>query len=112
MNGKQRLNRLNFDDHALVDKHVESIAHFDDDSLVHNGKDLLGFDLSSHSFELMSKADMVGTFQQSRPQAAVDPIRGTQNAVSCFAVDQALIVSVRVRALRVDAFRQQSAVQR
>jgi hypothetical protein len=112
MNGKDRLNGFDFDNHALVDEQVDSITDFQNDSVVHDGKDLLGFNVCSRPFELMPQTSVVWAFEQARAQATVNAVCGTENAVGGSAVDQPWSVSVRVRALRVGFFCEQQASQR
>src|SRR5215813_2102078 len=99
MNGKDRLNRLDLDDHGVVDEHINAVSDFDSDSLVHDGKDLLALDLHAHSDKLIPKAFPVGPLKKPWPQSRVHPVGGTQNAIGSFAVYQPCLDSVRVRAL-------------
>src|SRR5262245_49175541 len=103
MNGKNRLNGFNLDDYEIIDKHVNPVAQLNRDSFVDDGKDLLTFNLGSHSSEFITEAFTIGPFEQSRAQSRVHAIRGTQNAVGCFTVYQPCSVPVRVRVLRVSA---------
>src|SRR5215831_6089061 len=110
MNGKNRLNGFDLDDHDVVDQHVNSITQFDCNSLVHHGKDLLAVHLCAHSLKVISKAFSIRPLEKAWTQSRVDSVSGTQNAVGCFAVYEPWPISVRVRALRVSAFRQQMSV--
>src|SRR5262245_26712799 len=106
MNGKDRLDGLDLDDHRVVHEHVNAITQLDGDSFVQNGKDLLAFDLDVESRQFITKALLVRPFEQSRAQSRMHALSGDQDAVGGLAVYQPWSVSVRVRALRVDAFRQ------
>ena len=110
MNGKDRLHRLDLDDDGVIDQHVNSIAQFNGDSFVHDGKDLLALHLRSHSAEFIAETLPIRLFEKPRPQSRVNSVRGTENAMSGFAVNQSRSVSVRVRVLRVGALCEQTAV--
>src|SRR5262245_27312181 len=107
MNGKDGLDGFDLDDHCVVHEHVNAITQLARDSFVHNGEDLLAFDLDVESRQFITEALLIRPFEQSRAQSRVHAIGGTQDAVGCFTVYQPWSVSVRVRALRVDAFRSQ-----
>src|SRR6476660_288216 len=111
MNGKDRLHGFDLDDHGVIDKHVHSIAQFNGDSFVHNGKDFLALHLRSHSAEFIAETLPVRLFEKPWPQSRVNSVSGTENAMSGFAVNQSRSVSVRVRVLRVGALGEQTAVQ-
>jgi hypothetical protein len=110
MNGKDRLDRLDLDDHGIVDEHVNSIAQFNGDSFIHNGKDLLRLYFCAYSGKFIPETLAVRPFEKPGSQSRVNSVSGTENAMSGFAVNQARSVSVRVRVLRVGAFGEQVAV--
>ena len=88
MNGKDRLNRLDLDDHAIIDQHIDSVPELDRDAIVLNGKDLLAFDCDAHPAKFVGQTFTIGPFEQTGAQSGVHAVSGTQDGMCCFAVYQ------------------------
>src|SRR5437762_13817055 len=111
MNGKNRLDGFDLDDHLLIHEQIDSITSFDDDAVVDHGKNLFAFNSRVHSLEFMAEAYLVGPFEQPRSQLGMHSVSGTDNAVAGFAVYKPSYSVVRGRGLRVGAFDEQRVVQ-
>lgn len=104
VNGQDRLDRFHLDDHCVVDEQIDSIAELDRESVVHNGKDLLGFDGASGPSDLVRQTRPVRPFEQARSQSGVHFVSTAQDGVRRPSVNETTVPSVRVRSLRGRAF--------
>ncbi len=72
MEARQRLDRLQLHDDRVLNQQIEPISAFKTQLSVGDGQADLASDLQPPGLELMSKADLVGGFQQAGPKRPVD----------------------------------------
>jgi hypothetical protein len=111
VDGKDLLNCFDLDNNLLFDEQINSIPHFDSDSVIDDGKDLLGFEIRMHLVQLVAETFVIRPFQQARTKSRMDSVGGTDNAVGGSAVDEFDPVLVRGRVLRGSAFGEQERVR-
>jgi hypothetical protein len=104
MNGKDRLNRLHFNDHLMIDQEINSISGVNRDFVIHDRKHFLGFNDCADFLEFITQTLAIWALQQSRTQLGMNTVGSTDNAVSGFAVYKPSYAVVRSRVLRVSAF--------
>ena len=112
VNGQDRFDGLDFNDHCVFNEDVDPITEVDRDAIVFKGARLFGFVRESMASQLVTQADAIRPLQQPWPESGMHLIRGAQNAVGNPPVNKGMAVSfVRVRDLSVCAFGKQLASQ-
>jgi len=77
MNSLEPFDRLNFNDQRVFDDKVESITAIQPLTLVDDWQRSLSFDTQSATYQLEGKTRLVGVFQQTRPEFAMNFKRST-----------------------------------
>ncbi len=80
--GQQFFNSLEFDDNAIFNHEVDSIPSFETDSLVNDWEAHLVLKLQAINCELVPKTALVGAFQHTGAEGAVDFDRSLKNSLS------------------------------
>jgi len=103
---QNRFDGFHFDNDDFVDQQIDPVAELDCESLIPNGKVLLGFDQAAKVDQLERETRAISTLEQARTQTRVHFVGAAQDVVGRPSMNKQAVSSVRVRALRGSAFEQ------
>jgi hypothetical protein len=112
MNRKDGFNRFYLDNDGIFDQEIDTVAEIDRDSVINDGKHLLGFEHEAKPSHLMRHAYPIRPLQQPRSEPGMHGTGGSQNATRGLGLDESdTVASVRLRVLRGTAFVKQVSLR-